>query len=966
MATISANVRWSDNTETLKQNIVKGITVVDELKKSVDRTAYAMGGEGLFKATNKMVLAIEQAGGVIRMTTGEQERYNAMLTKAIEKANVMGEAVPDQWRKLKGELDQHPPLMERVASTWGKIKEQVGATMLGFVSAQAIMGALRMAWHSFVGFVKDSVTAWTEQEDATQKLTTALQTQGRYTPELAKQYEDLGGQFQNTTIYADELIQNMEALLIQVGNVAPSAMKGALTAATDLASGLGVDLNTATMLVAKAFAGETGTLSRYGIIIDDTAKKTKGAAQATVDAIEAAFGGQAQAKASTFSGQIAQINNAWGDFKEVVGKMLTGVLLPMLPALKEAAIWMQGLGKVVEWARLVFDAFLVAGLSTIKFLIDAEIRILKMTNAFGVNNAKIAELKAASDGYATAIKGVVEKQDAVTVATVAGTNAMKQRVSVDKDAAAAAKKSSAEMAAQAEAAEKLTLKLRDPDLFIGPAVPQRIQEANDKLDNLIATIEAEMHPAALKFNDLAFAIENVGAKAKTSDLATRQLVTGVVGLAPAAKDATRETRTLGDTFKSALGNVDTILSNISGKFAEVTSVAVRTGRAIMENFAKGDWIGMIIAGIAGAVSAIKTLFGGLSADVKKARADVAEYEKSFGGVQNMIAAVSLAFAETGRSGADAELALKNLWNSSQQGAEATKRAIDELNAVLNEQKQDAADLKAAIAEYGFTIEQLGPAMQKQQLTEQAVTLMNQFRLLAGSGIDVGLVVEKMSGKLNDYLNLSIKTGTEVPESMRPIIQKMIEMGTWTDANGVKITDLSATGLTFSETMTQGFDRIVQKLEEVINKIAGASGAINAIPTHKTIQVDFEMGPVPEFNYDNYAARGGFVTSAGVQYLQGGGNVLPFHPRGSDTVRAMLTPGEGVVNRSGMSALGADGLRRLNRGEAPAPVIDFSAMAAELRQLREEQRAMRRDLSRSFPRAMFLAARDGNAQSRGRR
>jgi hypothetical protein len=34
----------------------------------------------------------------------------------------------------------------------------------------------------------------------------------------------------------------------------------------------------------------------------------------------------------------------------------------------------------------------------------------------------------------------------------------------------------------------------------------------------------------------------------------------------------------------------------------------------------------------------------------------------------------------------------------------------------------------------------------------------------------------------------------------------------------------------------------------------------------------------------------------------------------DTVPAMLTPGEGVVNRQGMAALGTDNLQALNRGE----------------------------------------------------
>jgi hypothetical protein len=62
---------------------------------------------------------------------------------------------------------------------------------------------------------------------------------------------------------------------------------------------------------------------------------------------------------------------------------------------------------------------------------------------------------------------------------------------------------------------------------------------------------------------------------------------------------------------------------------------------------------------------------------------------------------------------------------------------------------------------------------------------------------------------------------------------------------------------------------------------------------------------------SYAAGGGYVTARGIRYLAHGGVIRPFYfARGSDTVPAMLTPGEGVLSRRGMAALGA-----LNHGQA---------------------------------------------------
>jgi len=61
---------------------------------------------------------------------------------------------------------------------------------------------------------------------------------------------------------------------------------------------------------------------------------------------------------------------------------------------------------------------------------------------------------------------------------------------------------------------------------------------------------------------------------------------------------------------------------------------------------------------------------------------------------------------------------------------------------------------------------------------------------------------------------------------------------------------------------------------------------------------------------------GLFSSGGpVNYLAGGG--LPkFLPRGTDTVPAMLTPGEGVLNVRAMRALGVPWLNAANRGDLP--------------------------------------------------
>ena len=51
----------------------------------------------------------------------------------------------------------------------------------------------------------------------------------------------------------------------------------------------------------------------------------------------------------------------------------------------------------------------------------------------------------------------------------------------------------------------------------------------------------------------------------------------------------------------------------------------------------------------------------------------------------------------------------------------------------------------------------------------------------------------------------------------------------------------------------------------------------------------------------------------MQYRANGGSI--FKPKGTDTVPAMLTPGEFVIRRSAVNKIGADRLAQLNRGDA---------------------------------------------------
>lgn len=185
----------------------------------------------------------------------------------------------------------------------------------------------------FAGDVRDVanqfIGAFAEEQAAVNSLTTALRANGSFTPELATQYEALASQFQRTTTFSDDLIIKMQSLLTQVGNVAPEQMEKALEAATNLSAGLGISLEQATMLVAKAFGQGGEQLGRLKQVLGDTVPKGADMA-AVLEAINEKFGGQATAQLETYNGQMQALNNQMSDFQERVGKLIVDALTPLL------------------------------------------------------------------------------------------------------------------------------------------------------------------------------------------------------------------------------------------------------------------------------------------------------------------------------------------------------------------------------------------------------------------------------------------------------------------------------------------------------------------------------------------------------------------------------------------------------------------------------------------------------------
>jgi hypothetical protein len=234
---------------------------------------------------------------------------------------------------------------------------------------------------------------------------------------------------------------------------------------------------------------------------------------------------------------------------------------------------------------------------------------------------------------------------------------------------------------------------------------------------------------------------------------------------------------------------------------------------------------------------------------------------------------------------------------------AAQDTIAQINQLLQGQTDYLNRLPGEMQKYGLSWEQAGHEAEQAHLDEIAKGLIQDFADLTKAGFDITTVTGAMSSAINDYIHEALRTGDEVPAAMKPLLQKMVDMGTLTDNAGKQITDLSTSGLTFSETLTEGFKSIVDAINQLTKALTGNDPSslknslteVGGMEVHPHIKPIIDTPTVPP-GYGG-AASGAYVTRTGLHpiYRDLGGFVGGYTPRGTDTIPAMLTPGEIVLN-----------------------------------------------------------------------
>jgi len=210
--------------------------------------------------------------------------------------------------RIKGDSTQLDGTLTKTQSSVGGWAKKVA----GFIAGAFAIKAL-------VNFANKTSELYDVQAKAEQSLLVALKGREDIQQALISQ----AGELQKKTLFGDEQSIAAASRLAMIIGQDRDALQKLLPLVADLAQAkFEGNIVTAADMVAKSVGSSTNALARYGIQIEGDVGSAE-RLESAMEGLNRQVGGQAEAAAKVGRGAITQLSNAWGDFKETIGKVVT-------------------------------------------------------------------------------------------------------------------------------------------------------------------------------------------------------------------------------------------------------------------------------------------------------------------------------------------------------------------------------------------------------------------------------------------------------------------------------------------------------------------------------------------------------------------------------------------------------------------------------------------------------------------
>jgi hypothetical protein len=172
-----------------------------------------------------------------------------------------------------------------------------------------------------------AVKAFSEQENAMRQLEAALKANGQNVEQNMAKYTAFATQIQRITTTADETVLKLIQMSQSMGVTGDNAIRAAKNAIA-LGSAFGISAEGTIRMTSALEQGNVKMLKRYIPALRGIKDDTIAVAEA--QRILGGMFGVAVAQAGTFTGQLAQLKNNFGEFLELIGGDIAELLTPFI------------------------------------------------------------------------------------------------------------------------------------------------------------------------------------------------------------------------------------------------------------------------------------------------------------------------------------------------------------------------------------------------------------------------------------------------------------------------------------------------------------------------------------------------------------------------------------------------------------------------------------------------------------
>lgn len=246
--------------------------------------------------------------------------------------SIVGRAAKDILINIKGDDKDFQKAIKNSDSSMKQftLKMQKNAPMIGaaFVAAAA-------------GFVAMSVKMAAAEEAVSRQTEALLKSQGLMWRAVDEDLNAYMKDLERLTAFNDTDLQQAFNTMLAAGMSYTDAMES-MNTVTSMSFSLNRDLASMALLVGKAYNGQTGELSRYGIILDESLSKTE--KFAGLQAYVADNMADAAERTDSLEGQMQTLNNEMSNFAEAMGAELIPATTGFVSMLNSMGIAGQELG----------------------------------------------------------------------------------------------------------------------------------------------------------------------------------------------------------------------------------------------------------------------------------------------------------------------------------------------------------------------------------------------------------------------------------------------------------------------------------------------------------------------------------------------------------------------------------------------------------------------------------------------